>query len=91
MVGEKDSWSSSNNKSGRSKQWTNISTNDSINNQNLQCKIISNPSIDVESQQSILPYKAKQKPNALHFQLYIILNRFTHISIFGLFDIQLHS
>ena len=36
MVGEKESWSSSN--SGWSKQWTNISTSDSINNQNLQCK-----------------------------------------------------
>ena len=49
MVGEKDSWSSSNN-SGWRKQWTNISTSDSINNQNLQYKIISNPSIDIESQ-----------------------------------------
>ena len=91
MVGEKDSWSSSNNKSGRSKQWTNISTNDSINNQNLQCKIISNPSIDVESQQPIFPYKAKPKTSALHFRLYIILNRSTHISISELFDIQMHS
>ena len=44
MVGEKESWSSNNNnKSGWSKQWTNISTNDSINNQNLQYNIISNP------------------------------------------------
>ena len=68
MVGEKDSWSSSNNKSGRSKQWTNISTSDSINNQNLQCNVISNPSIDVKSQQPIILCKAKQKPNALHFQ-----------------------
>ena len=92
MVGEKESWSSKNsNKSGCSKQWTSISTNDSINNQNLQCKIISNPSIDTESQQPIFPYKAKPKPSALHFQLYIILNRSTHISIFGLFDIQMHS
>ena len=91
-VGEKESWSSSNNnKSGWSKQWTNISTNDSINNQNLQCKIISNPSIDVESQQPIFPYKAKQKPSALHFQLYIILNRSTHSYILELFDIQIHS
>ena len=37
MVGEKESWSSSsNNKSSCSKQWTNISTNNSINNQNIQ-------------------------------------------------------
>ena len=91
MVGEKESWSSNKNKSSCSKQWTNISTNDSINNQNLQCKIISNPLIDVESQQPIFPYKAKTKPSALHFQLYIILNRSTHIYIFGLFDIQMHS
>ena len=34
--------------------------------------------IDVESQQSIFPYKAKQQPNGLHFQIRIILNRFTH-------------
>ena len=67
------------------------STNDSINNQNLQYKIISNPSIDVESQQPIFPYKAKQKPSALHFQLYIILNRSTHSYILELFDIQIHS
>ena len=90
MVGEKESWSSSN-KSGYRKQETNISTNDSINNQNLQCKIISNPSIDVESQQPIFPCKAKPKPNALYFQLYVILNRSTHIYIFELFDIQMHS
>ena len=44
MVGEKESWSSNNNNSSCSKQWTNISTNDSINNQYIQCKTISNPS-----------------------------------------------
>ena len=71
MVGEKESWSSSNNKSGWSKQWTNISTSDSINNQNLQCKISSNPSLDVESQQPIFPCKAKPKPNALPLHLYV--------------------
>ena len=45
MVGEKGSWSSSsnNNNSSCSKQWTNLSTNDSINNQNLQYKTILNP------------------------------------------------
>ena len=90
MNGREKKWSSNKN-SGCSKQWTNISTNDSINNQNLQCKIISNPSIDVESQQPIFPYKAKPKQNALHFQLYIILNRSTHISIIEWFHIQMHS
>ena len=54
-------------------------------------KSFSNPSIDVESQQPIFPCKAKTKPSALHFQLYIILNRSTHIYIFELFDIQMHS
>ena len=97
MVGEKESWSSSNtnNKSSCSKQWTNISTNNSINNQNLQYNIISNPSIDVESQQNTISFpihrlmlshnnqssmqsKAKWQPNSLHFQLFVILNRFTH-------------
>ena len=34
--------------------------------------------IDVESQQAIFPYKAKRQPNSLHFQLFVILNRFTH-------------
>ena len=34
--------------------------------------------IDVESQQAIFPRKAKQQPNGLHFQIRIILNRFTH-------------
>ena len=44
MVGEKESWSSSNNnKSSCSKQWTNIATNKPINNQNLQYKTILNP------------------------------------------------
>ena len=47
--------------------------------------------IDVESQQPIFPYKAKQQPNGLHFQFYVILNRFTHIHLFGLFDIGMHS
>ena len=34
--------------------------------------------IDVESQQPIFPYKAERPPNALHFQFYVILNRFKH-------------
>ena len=34
--------------------------------------------IDVESQQSIFLYKAERPPNTLHFQFYVILNRFTH-------------
>ena len=83
MVGEKESWRrNNNNKNSCSKQWTNLSTNDSINNQNLQYNIISNPSIDVESQQPIFPYKAKQQPNGLYIQLYVILNRFIHRFIY---------
>ena len=38
--------------------------------------------IDVESQQSIFPYKAEQKLNGLYFQFYVLLNRFTHRFIF---------
>ena len=38
--------------------------------------------IDVESQQSIFPYKAEQLPNGIHSQFYIILNRFTHRFIY---------
>ena len=86
MVGEKESWSSSsNNKSSCSKQWTNISTNDSINNQYLQYNIISNPSnwcsIRTTSNLSTQS-KAKWQPNSLHFQFYDILNRFTHRFIY---------
>ena len=68
IVGEKESWSSSSNNSGCSIQWTNISTNDSINNQNLQYKPFQIHRIDVESQQPIFPYKAKRRLNSLHFQ-----------------------
>ena len=86
MVGEKESWSSSNNnnKSSCSKQWTNISTNDSINNQNLQYNIISNPSnwCWVTNSNLSIQSKAKWQPNSLHFQFYVILNRFTHRFIF---------
>ena len=78
MVGEKESWSSSNNNSSCSKQWTNISTNDSINNQNLQYKTISNPSNWRWVTTSNLSVQSKQTKNALHFQLIVILNRFTH-------------
>ena len=46
--------------------------------------------IDVESQQAISPRKAKQQPNGLHFQFYVILNRFTHI-LSGLLEIRMHS
>ena len=44
--------------------------------------------IDVESQQSIFPYKAERPPNGIHFQFYVILNRFTHIHLFGLFELE---
>ena len=76
--GEK-SWSSSNNNnSSCSKQWTNISTNDSINNQNLQYKTISNPPNWRWVTTSNLSMQCRQTKNALHFLFYVILNRFTH-------------
>ena len=81
MVGEKESWSSSssnNNNSSCSKQWTNISTNNSINNQNLQYTTISNPSNWCWVTTTNLSIQSKQTKNALHFQFYVILNRFTH-------------
>ena len=69
MVGEKESWSSSsnNNNSSCSKQWTNISTDDSINNQNLQYNIISNPSNWCWVTKSNLPCKAKPSDNQTVF------------------------
>ena len=46
--------------------------------------------IDLESQQSIFPYKAKRQPIGLHFQLYNILNRLKHI-LSGLLEVVMHS
>ena len=88
----KESWSgNSNNNSSCSKQWTNNPTNNSINNRNLQYKTISNPSNWRWITTINLSMHSKATTNCLHFHLFFILYRFTHIHSFGLFDIGMHS